>query len=91
MANILSAKKRIRNTERRTAINRDRRSRIRTSIKNVEESIASGNKDAAQAALKAAQPEICVVLPKVWCTRTQQRGKFLVCRRVSRHWLNTSE
>ncbi len=58
MANILSAKKRIRNTERRTAINRDRRSRIRTSIKNVEESIASGNKDAAQAALKAAQPEI---------------------------------
>ena len=58
MANIISAKKRIRNTERRTAINRDRRSRIRTSIKNVEESIASGNKDAAQAALKAAQPEI---------------------------------
>ena len=58
MANILSAKKRIRNTERRTAINRDRRSRIRTSIKNVEESIASGNKDAAQAGLKAAQPEI---------------------------------
>ena len=58
MANILSAKKRIRHTERRTAINRDRRSRIRTSIKNVEESIASGNKDAAQAALKAAQPEI---------------------------------
>ena len=58
MANIHSAKKRIRNTERRTAINRDRRSRIRTSIKNVEESIASGNKDAAQAALKAAQPEI---------------------------------
>ena len=58
MANIISAKKRIRNTERRTAINLDRRSRIRTSIKNVEESIASGNKDAAQAALKAAQPEI---------------------------------
>lgn len=58
MANSASAKKRVRQLERRTAINRDRRSRIRTSIKKVEECIASGDKDAAQAALKEAQPEI---------------------------------
>ncbi len=58
MANSPSAKKRVRQSERRTEINRDRRSRIRTSIKKVEETISSGDKSAAQAALKAAQPEI---------------------------------
>ena len=58
MANSISAKKRVRQSERRTAVNRDRRSRIRTSIKKVEETIASGDKNAAQAALKDAQPEI---------------------------------
>ncbi|MDA1323267.1 MAG: 30S ribosomal protein S20 [Proteobacteria bacterium] len=58
MANSPSAKKRVRQSERRTEINRDRRSRIRTSIKKVEESISSGDKTAAQAALKSAQPEI---------------------------------
>lgn len=58
MANIASAKKRMRQTERRTAVNRNRRSRIRTWVKKVEETIATGDKDAAQAALRAAQPEI---------------------------------
>lgn len=58
MPNIASAKKRVRQTERRTTINRNRRSRIRSSIKAVEETIASGDQGAAQAALKAAQPEI---------------------------------
>ena len=58
MANLASAKKRVRQNERRTAVNRNRRSRIRTSVKKVEETIAAGDKDAAQAALKAAQPEI---------------------------------
>ena len=58
MANSPSAKKRVRQSERRTEINRDRRSSIRTSIKKVEETIASGDKGAAQAALKSAEPEI---------------------------------
>ncbi len=58
MANTAGAKKRVRQTARKTAVNRDRRSRIRTSVKKVEEKIASGDKDAAQAALKAAQPEL---------------------------------
>jgi small subunit ribosomal protein S20 len=58
MAHHKSAKKRIRQTERRTDVNRSRTSRIRTFIKKVETAIASGKSVDAQAALKAAQPEI---------------------------------
>jgi small subunit ribosomal protein S20 len=58
MAHHKSAKKRIRQTESRTAVNRSRVSRIRTFIKKVETAIASGNAAEAQAALKNAQPEI---------------------------------
>jgi len=58
MANSPQARKRIRQTERRTAVNTARRSRIRTFVKKVELAITAGDKDAAQAALKAAQPEI---------------------------------
>ncbi len=58
MANIKSAKKRIRQIERRTEVNRARVSRIRTYLKKVELAIAGGDKDAAAAALRAAQPEL---------------------------------
>ncbi|HSR56458.1 MAG TPA: 30S ribosomal protein S20 [Alphaproteobacteria bacterium] len=58
MANIRSAKKRIRQTARKTAVNRNRMSRVRTFVKKVETAIDSGDKDAASAALKEAQPEI---------------------------------
>jgi small subunit ribosomal protein S20 len=58
MANIKSAKKRIRKTARRTDINRARMSRVRTFVRKVEDAIASGDKTAAQVALKEAQPEI---------------------------------
>jgi len=58
MANTSSAKKAIRRDERRTAVNVNRRSRIRTYVRKVEEAIASGNYDAAAGALKEAQPEI---------------------------------
>lgn len=58
MAHAKSAKKRIRQTARRTAVNRARTSRVRSYIKNVETAIASGDKKSAEAALKAAQPEI---------------------------------
>lgn len=58
MANIKSAKKRARQTVKRTSINHMRLSRIRTSVKKVETAIAAGDKDAARAALKAAQPEL---------------------------------
>lgn len=58
MANHKSAEKRIRQTERRTIVNRSRMSRIRTFVKRVETAIASGNREAAQEAFKAAQPEM---------------------------------
>ncbi|MBV8392631.1 MAG: 30S ribosomal protein S20 [Alphaproteobacteria bacterium] len=58
MANHKSAEKRARQTKRRTAVNTARRSRVRGSIKKVEEAIKAGDKKAAAAALRAAQPEI---------------------------------
>jgi small subunit ribosomal protein S20 len=58
MANSPQALKRARQAERRTAVNKARKSRIRTYLRKVEEAIASGNQDAAVAALRAAQPEL---------------------------------
>ena len=58
MPNIASAKKRMRRTEKRTAINHARKSRIRSITRKVEEALQAGDKTAAQAALKAAEPEI---------------------------------
>ena len=58
MANTPQSKKRARQNERRFAINKMRRSRIRTFLRKVEEAIASGQQDAAQAALREAQPEL---------------------------------
>ncbi|MFV0410153.1 MAG: 30S ribosomal protein S20 [Paracoccus sp. (in: a-proteobacteria)] len=58
MANTPQSKKRARQIERRTDINKARRSRIRTFLRKVEEAIASGDAEAAKAALKAAQPEL---------------------------------
>lgn len=58
MANSAQAKKRVRQAERRTTVNRDRLSRIRTYVKKVETAIAVGDKDAAKQALKDAQPEL---------------------------------
>ncbi|MGA1181625.1 MAG: 30S ribosomal protein S20 [Marivivens sp.] len=58
MANTPQSKKRARQSETRFAINKMRRSRIRTFLRKVEEAIASGDKDAAAAALRAAQPEL---------------------------------
>ena len=58
MANTPQAKKRARQNEKRFQVNKARRSRIRTYLRRVEEAIESGDKDAASAALKAAQPEL---------------------------------
>ncbi|WP_306115866.1 MULTISPECIES: 30S ribosomal protein S20 [unclassified Roseovarius] len=58
MANSAQSKKRARQNEKRFAVNKARRSRIRTYIRKVEEAIASGDKDAATTALRAAQPEL---------------------------------
>ena len=58
MANIKSAKKRARQTVRRTQVNHMRLSRIRTSVRKVETAIAAGDKAAARAAFAEAQPEL---------------------------------
>lgn len=58
MANSPQSKKRVRQTARRTAVNKARRSRIRTFVRKVEEAIASGDQSAANEALRQAQPEI---------------------------------
>ena len=58
MPNIASSKKRVRSIAKRTAVNHARKSRIRNFTRKVEEALASGDKTAAQAALKAAEPEI---------------------------------
>ena len=78
MANTASARKRIRQIERRTARNRARKSRMHSFVRKVEEAIASGDKSLAADALKAAQPEL-------------QRGagkgvvhRNLVARKISR-------
>ncbi|MGY6568618.1 MAG: 30S ribosomal protein S20 [Salinarimonas sp.] len=78
MANTTSAKKMTRKIAKRTAVNKARRSRMRTFIRKVEEAIASGNADAAQEALKVAQPII---------VRAGQKGivhKNTASRKVSR-------
>jgi small subunit ribosomal protein S20 len=58
MANTPSAEKRIRRNDRRAAVNKARRSRIRTYVKRVEAAIESGAHADALAAFAAAQPEL---------------------------------
>lgn len=78
MANTKSAKKATRVAARKTIINKNRVSRIRSFVRKVEEAIASGNRAEAETALKAAQPELM---------RGAQKGvlhKNTASRKVSR-------
>lgn len=78
MANTPSAKKAARKIERRTAVNKNRRSRLRTFVRKVEDALATGDRDAAATAFKAAEPEI---------QRAAQKGvlhKNTASRKVSR-------
>jgi len=78
MANTKSAKKAARQTIRRTEANKARRSRMRSYARKVEEAIAAGDKAAAQAALKDAEPVLA---------RTAQKGllhRRTAARKVSR-------
>ena len=58
MAHHRSARKRIRQTAKRTVVNRSRTGRIKTFVRKVEDAVAQGNYDAARVALAAAEPEI---------------------------------
>lgn len=78
MANTRSAKKMVRKIETRTAVNKARRSRMRTFLRKVETAIAAGNRDDARTALKEAQPEVM---------RAAQKGivhKNTASRKISR-------
>lgn len=78
MAHHASAKKRIRQTNRRTEINRANKSRLRTFLRKVEMAIASGDKAAAQDAFRLAQPELM---------KSRQKGivhRNLVARKLTR-------
>jgi small subunit ribosomal protein S20 len=78
MANTKSAKKATRKIARRTTINKARRTRMRSSVRDVEEAIAAGDAKAAQVALKAAEPALM---------RAAQNGvmhKSTASRKVSR-------
>ncbi len=56
MANIASAKKRIRKSVRETLFNRNRTGAIRSQLRRVEEAISGGDKSKAEAAFRKAQP-----------------------------------
>ena len=78
MANTKSAKRAVRQIARRTETNKSRRSNMRTYVRKVEEAIAAGDKEAAQTALRAAEPVLA---------RTAQKGLLhprSASRKVSR-------
>jgi small subunit ribosomal protein S20 len=58
MANTKSAKKATRQIARRTAVNKGRRTRVRTSVRKVEEAITAGDRTAALAAMAEAEPAL---------------------------------
>jgi len=83
MANLLQAKKRIRANARRAEVNKSRKSRIRTFVKNVELALEGGNAEEAKAALKAAQPELMRGVTKgVLHKKTASRKVSRLAKRV---------
>jgi small subunit ribosomal protein S20 len=85
MPNIASAKKRVRRTAKRTAINHSRKSRVRNFTRKVEEALAKGDKAAAVEALKAAEPEIMRGVSKgVIHKNTGQRKVSRLTKRVAK-------
>ena len=78
MAHSKQARKRLRQSDRRTVINRGRRSRVRTYVRRVEDALAAGDKEAAVEALKLAEPVLA---------RGRQQGIMkanTAARRISR-------
>jgi small subunit ribosomal protein S20 len=84
MANTSSAKKAARKIARRTTVNSARRSRMRNFVRKVEEAIAAGDKKAASAALKLAEPELMRAVSKgVVPSNTGSRKVSRLARRVN--------
>jgi small subunit ribosomal protein S20 len=78
MANTSSAKKATRKIARRAVVSGNRLSRVRSHVRKVDEALAKGDKAAAEAAFKAAQPELMRaaskgVIPKKTASRKVSR------------------
>ena len=83
MANTSSAKKMVRKITRRTAVNKSRRSRVRTFLRKLDAAIESGDKAAADAAFRLAQPELQRAVTKgVFHKRTVARKLSRLSARV---------
>lgn len=83
MANTSSAKKAVRKMARKTVVNRDRRSFVRTTLRSVEEAIESGDKAAAAAALAQAEPAMMRAVSKgVFHKNTGARKVSRLSRRI---------
>ncbi len=78
MANTSSARKAARKIARRTEINKARRSRMRSALRNVEEAIATGDSTKAMDAMKKAEPAL------MRAARQGQVHKNTASRKVSR-------
>jgi small subunit ribosomal protein S20 len=83
MANTSSAKKAARKIARRAAVNKMRRSRVRGFVRKVEEALAAGDKNAAVAAFKTAEPELMRAATKgVLHSNTASRKVSRLAQRV---------
>ena len=78
MANTRSAKKATRVSSRRALINKNRLSRVRSAVREIESALESGNREAAESAFRNVQPEL---------SRGAQKGilhKKAASRKISR-------
>jgi len=83
MANTSSAKKAIRQIARRTAVNKSRRTSVRSSLRIVEEAIAAGDQAAAKTALAVAEPAMMKAVSKgVFHKNTASRKISRLSQRV---------
>ena len=64
MANTPGAKKAVRKIERRTEVNKARRSRVRTFLRRFDEAVAAGDAAAAKTAFVEAQSELMRAVSK---------------------------
>ena len=83
MANTTSAQKMVRKIDRRTAVNKSRRSRVRTFIKKIDLAVEAGDAASAQTALRSAESEIMRAVSKgVMHKNTASRKVSRLVKRV---------
>ena len=83
MANTASAKEAVRSQARKTDVNRNRRTMVKTNLRRVEDAISKGDKAAASEALKAAEPAMMRAVSKgVFHKNTAARKISRLSKRV---------